>query len=119
MTLIMDLAQNNRITKNVCGTFAVTASVAERVKFPLAASILVATTAKLLGVAEHDIQILMSSSKLTALGDPAPNAPKWFAGVEMICLETDRDRFTRATKEISKNGRQERERRKAANPTSD
>jgi hypothetical protein len=27
----------------------------------------------------HDIQILMAVGKLTPLGDPAPNAPKWFA----------------------------------------
>ena len=36
----------------------------------------VAATAKLLGFAESDIQILMSVGKLTPLGDPAPNAPK-------------------------------------------
>jgi hypothetical protein len=39
----------------------------------------VVATAKLLGFAEHDIQILMAVGKLTPLGDPAPNAPKWFA----------------------------------------
>ena len=43
----------------------------------------VAETAKLLGFAVHDIQILMAVGKLTPLGDPAPNAPKWFAAVEM------------------------------------
>jgi hypothetical protein len=36
------------------------------------------STAKLLGFADNDIQILMGAGKLTALGDPAPNAPKWF-----------------------------------------
>jgi hypothetical protein len=35
----------------------------------------VMATAKLLGFAEHDIQILMAVDKLTPLGDPAPNAP--------------------------------------------
>jgi hypothetical protein len=39
----------------------------------------VAQTSKLLGFAEHDIQILMAVGKLTPLGDPSPNAPKWFA----------------------------------------
>ena len=43
----------------------------------------VVATARLLGFAEHDIQILMAVGKLTPLGDPAPNAPKWFAAVEM------------------------------------
>ena len=46
----------------------------------------VAATAKLLGFAEHDIQILKAVGKLTPLGDPAPNVPKWFAAVEMIRL---------------------------------
>jgi len=36
----------------------------------------VAATAKLLGFAVSDIQVLMSGGKLTPLGDPAPNAPK-------------------------------------------
>jgi hypothetical protein len=44
----------------------------------------VAATAKLLGFTESDIQILMAVGKLAPLGDPAPNAPKWFADVEMI-----------------------------------
>ena len=62
----------------------------------------VAATAKLLGFAEHDIQILMSAGKLTPLGDPAPNAPKWFAAVEVIRLATDLDWLHKATKELSK-----------------
>jgi len=36
----------------------------------------VVATAKLLGFAEHDIQILMAAGKLTPLCYPAPNAPK-------------------------------------------
>ena len=51
----------------------------------------VAATAKLLGFAESDIQILMAVGKLTPLGDPAPNAPKWFAAVEMIRLAADKN----------------------------
>jgi hypothetical protein len=70
----------------------------------------VAATAKLLGFAEHDIQILMAVGKLTPLGDPAPNAPKWFAAVEMIRLAADQDWLHKATKEISKYWRQKRER---------
>ena len=51
----------------------------------------VAETAKLLGFAVHDMQILMAVGKLTPLGDPAPNAPKWFAAVEMIRLAGDQE----------------------------
>jgi hypothetical protein len=73
----------------------------------------VGTTAKLLGFAEHDIQILMGSGKLTPLGDPAPNAPKWFAAVEMIRLASDREWLHKATKELSKYWRHKREHRQS------
>jgi hypothetical protein len=71
----------------------------------------VPVTAKLLGFAESDIQVLMNVGKLTQLGDPAPNAPKWFAAVEMIRLATDQDWLHKATKEIAKFWRSTRERR--------
>jgi hypothetical protein len=76
----------------------------------------VGTTAKLLGFAEHDIQILMGIGKLTPLGDPAPNAPKWFAAVEVIRLATDREWLHKATKEVSKYWRNKRERRQSSVP---
>jgi hypothetical protein len=72
----------------------------------------VAETAKLLGFAEHDVQILMASGKLSPLGDPAPNAPKWFAAMEIIALAADNSWLNRATKEISKHWRQKRERQR-------
>jgi hypothetical protein len=62
----------------------------------------VAATARLLGFAEHDIQILMRAGKLKPLGDPAANAPKWFAAVEVIRLAADREWLNRATREVSK-----------------
>src|SRR5271170_882168 len=71
----------------------------------------VAATAKLLGFAEHDIQILMAVGKLTPLGDPAPNAPKWFSAVELIELAANKEWLHKATKEISKHWRHKRERR--------
>ena len=71
----------------------------------------VVATAKLLGFAEHDIQILMAIGKLTPLGDPAPNAPKWFAAVETIRLAADQDWLHKATKEIFKCWRNKREQR--------
>jgi hypothetical protein len=74
----------------------------------------VVATAKLLGFAEHDIQILMASGKLKPLGDPAPNAPKWFAAVEMIRLSCDLDWLHKATREISKYWRSKRDRQQAS-----
>jgi hypothetical protein len=78
----------------------------------------VAATAKLLGFAEHDIQILMAAGKLIPLGDPAPNAPKWFAAVEMIRLAADQAWLHKATKELSKYWRHKRESRQIPVPTS-
>jgi hypothetical protein len=68
-------------------------------------------TSKLLGFTENDIQVLMAVGKLTPLGDPAPNAPKWFGAVEMIRLAADQDWLHKATKEISKYWRIKREHR--------
>jgi hypothetical protein len=68
----------------------------------------VAATAKLLGFAEHDIQVLMAGGKLTPLGDPAPNAPKWFAAVEVVQLATSREWLHKATKEITKHWKKKR-----------
>jgi len=84
----------------------------------LPARINVEATAKLLGFAVSDIQVLMSAGKLTPLGDPAPNAPKWFAAVEIIRLATDQDWLHKATKEIAKYWRNKRERQPASAFTS-
>jgi len=65
-------------------------------------------TAKLLGFAVSDIQVLMALGKLTPLGDPAPNAPKWFAAVEMIRLAVDQDWLHKATKDAAKFWRNKR-----------
>lgn len=69
-----------------------------------------AQTAKLLGFAEHDIQILMAAGKLKPLGEPAPNAPKWFSAIEIIGLAADGVWLSRATRELSKYWRRKRER---------
>jgi len=74
----------------------------------------VGATAKLLGFAEHDVQILMRVGKLVPLGDPAPNAPKWFAAVEVIRLAADRDWLSKATREVAKYWRHKRERQASA-----
>ena len=70
----------------------------------------VATTAKLLGFAELDIQILMSSGKLNPLGDPAPNAPKWFSAVAVLRLAIDEDWLHKATRDLAKYWKHKRER---------
>jgi hypothetical protein len=59
-------------------------------------------TARLLGFPLHDIQILMAARKLIPLGDPAPNAPKYFAAIEVVQLACDRDWLHRATKDVAK-----------------
>ena len=69
----------------------------------------VASTAKLLGFTESDIQVLMGVDKLRPLGNPAPNAPKWFAAVEVIRLATDQDWLHKATREVAKLWRQKRQ----------
>jgi hypothetical protein len=76
----------------------------------LAARLDAVSTAKLLGFAEHDIQILVRIGKLEPLGDPAPNAPKWFSTVQLIQLAADRDWLSRASREVSKYWRHKRER---------
>ncbi len=60
---------------------------------------------------------LTPRDKLTPLGDPAANAPKWFAAVEIIRLAADQDWLHKATKEISKYWRHKRERRTVVIPT--
>ena len=77
----------------------------------------VATTARILGFAEHDMQILMGVGKLEPLGGPAANAPKWFAAVEVIRLATDREWLNKATREVAKYWRYKRERRGRPSPT--
>jgi hypothetical protein len=84
------------------------ASVAAWAARGLPARLDVSQTANLLGFAAHDIQILMAAGKLTPLGDPAPNAPKWFAAVEIILLAIDEEWLNRATREVAKYWRRKR-----------
>lgn len=77
----------------------------------------VTATAKLLGFAEHDIQILMAAGRLKPLGDPAQNAPKWFAAVEVVRLACDVDWLHKSTKDIFKYWRRKRERSMSPAPS--
>src|ERR1039458_9359762 len=62
----------------------------------------------------HDL--LLAGKIEVARRDPAPNAPKWFAAVEMIRLAAEQDWLHKATKEISKYWRNKRERRQTPDP---
>ena len=59
-------------------------------------------SALILGFQEHDIPMLVAGKCLSPLGKPAPNAPKYFASVEICALAQDRDWLDRATKVLTK-----------------
>jgi hypothetical protein len=61
----------------------------------------VPTVAKVLGFAEHDIPILIRFGHLKPLGNPAPNASKWFSTVEILKVGTNREWLDKATKRLS------------------
>jgi hypothetical protein len=67
-------------------------------------------TAVLLGFQEHDMPVLIAGKLLTPLGKPAPNAPKYFAAVDILNFAQDREWLSHATRMLSrywseKNGR--------------
>ena len=87
------------------------AAMANWARRGLPARIDVMQTAKLLGFAEHDIPILMAARKLIPLGEPASNAPKFFAAVEIIQFAMDKEWLHKASKEVSRHWRHKRARR--------
>jgi hypothetical protein len=56
----------------------------------------------LLGFQEHDIAPLVAAKLLKPLGKPAPNAPKYFAAVEIAERAGDWEWLTEATKALGK-----------------
>jgi hypothetical protein len=58
--------------------------------------------ALLLGFQEHDIARLMAAKLLVPLGKPAPNAPKYFAAVEIAARASDAEWLSSATKQLAK-----------------
>jgi hypothetical protein len=76
----------------------------------------VSVAAKVLGVAEHDIPILISEGLLAPLGKPAPNAPKWFAAIQIVRLATDAEWMNRATQRLSAHWRKKRARLQTGSP---
>ena len=55
----------------------------------------IAQTAVLLNRGEHDIPVLVRAGLLKPLGDPPPNAVKFFATVEVLELAEDREALDR------------------------
>lgn len=66
---------------------------------------------KLLGVAPHDIPILVSVRLLIPLGKPVQNSTKWFCACELIALAADREWLHKATIALSRYWLTKRERR--------
>lgn len=58
--------------------------------------------ARLLGFAQHDITMLTAGRLLKPLGSPAPNAPKYFATVEILRYAQDADWLRKATECVSR-----------------
>jgi hypothetical protein len=52
----------------------------------------------LLGIQEHDIAPLIRAKLLLPLGKPAPNAPKYFAAVEIVSRREDLGWLSRVTR---------------------
>jgi len=55
-----------------------------------------------LGFQVHNIAPLVAAKLLTPLGKPAPNAPKYFAAIEVLACTENRDWLSHATKAILK-----------------
>src|SRR5437773_7314358 len=58
--------------------------------------------ALLLGCQEHDIAPLIAAKLLVPLGKPAPNAPKYFAAMEIAERASNAEWLSSATKVIAK-----------------
>lgn len=64
----------------------------------------------LLGFQEHDIPVLISAKLLKPLGNPAPNAPKFFAASELEQLAQSNEWLHKATRAIAENWRKKNRR---------
>jgi hypothetical protein len=74
--------------------------------------------AVLLGFQEHDIAPLIAAKLLAPLGRPVPNAPKYFATVDVLAIAQDRDWLSQATRALARHWRIKNSRKKAAPPGS-
>jgi len=84
-------------------------SAAEKYEFlncrRLPARLNTSETAIVLGFQEHDITALVAAKLLVPLGKPAPNAPKYFATVDITAAAADREWLAAATRIIAKRWR--------------
>jgi len=94
----------NRATGNIPEKFAVLNC--QR----LPARLNTAETALLLGFEEHNIALLVAAKLLVPLGKPAPNAPKYFAAVEIVERAANAEWLSSATKAIAKHWRRKNQR---------
>jgi hypothetical protein len=67
--------------------------------------------ALLLGFQDHDVALLVAAKLLVPLGRPAPNAPKYFAAVEIAECASDLEWLSSATKHLAKHWQQKNHRR--------
>jgi hypothetical protein len=67
--------------------------------------------ALLLGFQEHDIAPLVAAKLLKPLGKPMPNAPKYFAAVEVVERASDLPWLAEATKALAKHWQRKNQRK--------
>lgn len=95
-----------------------TCATADKVAFlncrRLPARLNTSETALLLGFQEHDIAVLVGAGLLVPLGKPAPNAPKYFAMVQILAFAENVEWLTKATRTIGKRWREKNNRRPSA-----
>ncbi len=70
--------------------------------------------AGVLGFQEHDIPVLVIARLLIPLGKPAPNAPKYFALVDVLAAGQDREWLAQATRVLTKYWRDKNSRKRSA-----
>ena len=75
--------------------------------------------AVLLGFAESDIPILIAGGLLKPLGKPAPNAPKFFARVEIERCAENVDWLNQATRSVAQYWKRKRDRQARGRGVSD
>ena len=73
-----------------------------------------AQVAKILGFQDGDIRVLIAEGELKPLGNPVPNAIKFFALCDIEPLCADRDWLNRATRKVYRYWSQKNARKKSA-----
>lgn len=73
----------------------------------------------ILGFQEHDIAPLIAAKLLAPLGKPVPNAPKYFATVDILAAAEDREWLSQATRALAKYWQGKNEKKKMAGMSTD